>query len=82
MGRMGRVRNSKKLELHSEIWGEWGVTYGENGSSEKFKKLELNSEIWGEWVLTYGENGSSGRLFSEDSHRHVGHCGRRQQKQK
>ena len=21
----------KKLELNSEIWGEWGVTYGENG---------------------------------------------------
>ena len=28
----------KKLELNSEIWGEWGVTHGENGLGEKFKK--------------------------------------------
>ena len=39
------------------------MTYGENGSGEKFKKLELHSEIWGEWCVTYGENGSISIAF-------------------
>ena len=33
---MGRVR--EKHEFKGEIWEEWALTYGKNGSSEREKK--------------------------------------------
>ena len=47
------LKVASERELISDIWGEWGVTYGGNGYHVHELKVaserELISDIWGEW---------------------------------
>ena len=57
MGEMGRVREKekkeKKTEFQGEIWEEWTLKYGRNGSSERKTKKRKKQNF----KVRYGKNG-------------------------